>query len=158
MFNKDSLWDFTALACLITAILSPVGIFLMWWKTRWSLKGKIIVSGSFGLVYALAIVLAIVLTSPGIGGGEGGMGLPAGSTKTEYVMSSGKSGSGGGGNPAKSKNSSTKGNKEGTSNNQASNVTVVNKTSSSRVVFSIILFLALFILFLWRVSKRNSKR
>lgn len=158
MFNKDSLWDFTALACLITVILSPIGIFLMWWKTRWNLKGKLIISGSFGLIYILAAVLIIALNSPGIGGGDGGLGLPSGSTNTEYVVSSGKSGGGGGGKPSKSKSGSSKGSDGATTSSQdATNVTAVNKTSSSKAIFGVLIFFAVFLLFIFRLSKRTKK-
>lgn len=157
MFNKDSLWDFTALACLISVILSPIGIFLMWWKTRWTLKGKLFVSGGFGILYAAIIILVIMLTSSGVGGGDSGIGLPAGSTNSEYVMSSDRSSGNGGGKPAKSKSSSS--GKSGNSSNQsAENVTAVSKTNSSRAIFSILFFLIIFISVLFLLSRRNTRK
>lgn len=80
IFNKDkkadkeplSLLEIIIIACFISLVFSPVGIFLMWWKTKWSKKTKIIVSGVFGAVLAVIISLIVALNSQSGGGGGNG--------------------------------------------------------------------------------------
>lgn len=102
IFNKDkktdkeplSLLEIIIIACFISLVFSPVGIFLMWWKTKWSKKTKIIVSGVFGVVLAVIISLIVALNSQS--GGGGGSGSSPFNVEQEY------SGSGKGGNKSDS--------------------------------------------------------
>lgn len=154
-----SLYEIIILACFISLIFSPVGLFLMWWKfksgrkCRWCLKTKIIVSAVCAAVYALVILLFVFLNaSPSAGAGSG---APFFGLEQEY--------DGGGGNGNKSgeykpKKSSSKSNGKGSSQTmtQMPQESFMEKAGKSRVTY-ILLFVAIMVaLIVWRNLKSGT--
>lgn len=157
--ERLSLYEIIILACFISLIFSPAGLFLMWWKfksgrkCRWSLKTKIFVSAVCAAVYALVTLLFVFLNaSPSAGSGSG---APFFGLEQEY--------DGGGGNGSKNgeykpKKSSSKSNGKGSSQTttQMPQESFMEKAGKSRVTY-ILLFVAIMVaLMVWRNLKSGT--
>ena len=154
-----SLYEIIILACFISLVFSPAGLFLMWWKfksgrkCRWSLKAKIIISASFAVLYALLILLAVFLNaSPSAGSGSG---APFFGLEQEYE--------GGGGNGKKSgeykpKKSSSNANGKGSNKTttQMPQESFMQKAGKSRVTYILLFILIMIVLIVWRNLKSGT--
>lgn len=157
--ERLSLYEIIILACFISLIFSPAGLFLMWWKfksgrkCRWSLKAKIIVSASFAVIYALVIFLAVFLNaSPSAGSGSG---APFFGLEQEYEVGGGGSGNSGNYKPKKS-SSKAKGNGSSQTQTQFPQESFMEKAGKSRVTY-ILLFVAIMVaLIVWRNLKSGT--
>lgn len=70
--EKFSLLDIIIIACFISLVFSPVGVVLMWWKSKWSKKSKLIVTGVFALIIAAIITVVVLMNvTPKAGNGSG---------------------------------------------------------------------------------------
>lgn len=153
--ERFTLFEIIVIACFISLIFSPVGIGLMWWKSRWSRKTKIIVSGAFVLVYALIVVLFVLLNSSSQAGA--GSGLPF--LGMEQSSDAG-GGSGGKSDQYKPSSKSVKPDGRGTKTTQTSTATesFVEKAKKSRWTYFLILVVIMFILFVIRNLKGTSAK
>jgi len=151
-----SLYEIIILACFISLIFSPAGLFLMWWKfksgmkCKWSLKTKIIISGAFTLLYAGVVLLFVFLNAePSSGSGSG---LPF-----FGIEQSSDIGGGGGGhsNEYKPKKSSASSKGQGSSSSTSSMAqeSFIEKAGKSRVTYILLFVLIMVALIVWRNLK-----
>lgn len=149
-----SLFDIIVLACFISLVFSPVGIGLMWWKSKWTKKVKIIISGAFAVLYALIIFLIVIFnTNPHSGSGSG---APYFGLEQEYEVGGGSSGKTGEYKPRKS-SSRSKGDGSERSNAQVPSESFIEKAGKSRVTYILIFVLIMVILIAWRNLKGGTR-
>lgn len=155
-FSTDnlSLLDIIVIACFISLVFSPVGIGLMWWKSKWSKKTKIIISGCFGIVLAGIIALLVFLNSEPQAGAGGG--APFFGIEKEYDGGGGNGGKGSEYKPKKS-SSKSKGNGSSQSNAQVSEQSFIEKAGESRVTYILLFILIMVILIVWRNLKGGNR-
>ncbi|MCQ2584010.1 MAG: PH domain-containing protein [Treponema sp.] len=156
-----SLYEIIILACFISLVFSPVGLFLMWWKfksgrkCKWSLKAKIIVSASFFVLYILMILLAVFLNaSPSAGSGNG---VPFFGMEQEYDVGGGGSGDTGSYKPKKS-SSKAKGSGSNQTQTQFPQESFMEKAGKSRVTYILIFVVIMLALIVWRNLKSGTSR
>lgn len=67
-----SLLEIIIIACFISLVFSPVGLFLMWWKGKWAKKTKVILSAVFGILFLVLVSLLVALNIKSEGGSGSG--------------------------------------------------------------------------------------
>ena len=149
--ERFSLFEIIIIACFISLIFSPVGIALMWIKSHWSKKIKIIVSGGFAFLYLLLIVLFTVLTSTSESGGGGGKPFIG------IEMNSDSGGGYGNSQEYKPKSKSSKSNKKGSekSNTSTASESFVQEVTKSRWFYVLLLFAIMLAIIIFRNIKWN---
>ncbi|MCF0242218.1 MAG: hypothetical protein HUK25_06230 [Treponema sp.] len=148
--EKFSLFEIIIIACLISVVLSPVGLVLMWIKSGWSKKIKIILTGVFALLYILIIVLFLALSGSSSSGGNSNM--------PDFGIESDGGGSGGGGKIKENKNKKARSG-SGKNSNSSKNVTsdspssFVQKVKKSRFTYFFIFLILIAVIVVLRNLK-----
>ncbi len=67
-----SFLEIIIIACFISLVFAPLGVILMWWKSKWAKKSKLILSLVFGILFLVLVSLLVALSIKSEGGNGSG--------------------------------------------------------------------------------------